>query len=127
MSLFNDPSVWRESSQWKAVFGPTAIGDATSELVSNFGSISESLLARTDISILALKVAEQFAMDVYTELKDEIPTPDRASRTSQAPRDQNSRPMPPQRTPVVTPLNHPRVLRFGHGTALGRDRFSSLR
>jgi hypothetical protein len=127
MSLFNDPSVWREWSQWKAVFGPTAIGDAASELVSNFGSISESVIEPTDVSILALKVAEQFAMDVYSELKEEIPIQDRASRTSQAPRDLNSRPAPSQRTSVVTPLNHPRVVRVGHGTALGRDRLSSLR
>jgi hypothetical protein len=122
MALFNDASVWRESTQWKAVFGPTAIGDASSQLVANFGCIDEYSSARPDISEIAAHVAEQFAMDVYAELKNDIPTQFRASRTSQGNREIASRPAPPQRTPVVTPHNSRRVPRLGHGTAPGRDR-----
>jgi hypothetical protein len=122
MALFNDPSVWRESNQWKAVFGPTAIGDTNSQLVANFGSVNENAASNMDISELAARVAEQFAMDVYAELKNDIPTQFRSSRTSQGNRDGGSRALQPQRTPVVTPHNSRRVARIGHGTAPGRDR-----
>lgn len=115
MTLFPDASVWRESSQWKAVFGPTAISDTNSQLFANFGSISENLPARADISQIAARITEQFAMDVYSELKNDIPTQFRSSRTSQGNRDIAARPPPPSRTPVVTPHNSRRLPRMAHG------------
>jgi hypothetical protein len=123
MSLFNDPSVWRESKQWKAVFGPTTLVDGNSQLLSNFGSISETVSSATDISTLASNVALQFAMDVFAELKDDIPMQFRASRTTQGPRDRS---IAPARTPVITPHNLRRVPRFGHATAIVRDRVTTL-
>jgi hypothetical protein len=122
MALFNDPSVWRESTQWKAVFGPTAIGDANSQLVANFGSVDDTFGSKPDIAEIAARIAEHFAMDVYAELKNDIPTQFRASRTSQGIREAGSRQMQQQRAPVVTPHNSRRVNRVGHGTAPGRDR-----
>jgi hypothetical protein len=115
MTLFPDMRVWRESSQWKAVFGPTVIGNTTSQLFANFGSMGESLPARTDISSIAARITEQFAMDVYTELRNNIPTQFRSSRTSQGNREVAARSLPPSRTPVVTPHNSKRVQRATHG------------
>jgi hypothetical protein len=122
MALFNDPSVWRESNQWKAVFGPTAIGDANSQLVANFGSLDENSSQRPDLSEIVARIAELFAMDVYSELKNDIPTQFRGSQTSQGNRDLASRAIPPQRTPVVTPHNSRRVPRIGHVPGPNRDR-----
>jgi hypothetical protein len=122
MALFNDVSVWRESNQWKAVFGPIGIGDANTQLFANFGSITEHRSTQPDIADLASRIAEQFAMDVYSELKNDIPIPFRSSRTSQGKREATARPVAPQRTPVVTPHNSRRIPRVTLGTPLSRDR-----
>jgi len=121
MALFTDPSVWREANQWKAVFGPTGIGDTNTQIFANFGSITESIAPKVDRSQLVARITEQFAMDIYSELKNDIPTQFRSSRTSQGNREPAVRP-PPQRTPVVTPHNSRRVARVTHGTAPTRDR-----
>jgi hypothetical protein len=122
MALFSDPSVWREANQWKAVFGSTALSDASSQLIANFGSINETVSRTSDISELVARISEAFAMDVYSELKTDIPTQFRGSQTSQGNRELASRPVQPQRTPVVTPHNSRRVPRIGHAPAPTRDR-----
>jgi hypothetical protein len=123
MALFSDGSVWREANQWKAVFGPTGIGDTKTQLFANFGSASGTISPPSDISSLAARITEQFAMDVFAELKNDIPSQFRCIRTSQGNRHGPTRPPPPpQRTPVVTPHNSRRVGRVGHGTAATRDR-----
>jgi hypothetical protein len=122
MTLFSDASVWREANQWKAVFGPTGIGDTNTQLFANFGSVSETVSPTPDRCALATRITEQFAMDVFAELKNDIPAQFRSSRTSQGNREGAGRPPLPQRTPVVTPHNSRRVGRVGHGTAPTRDR-----
>ena len=119
--LFNDSSVWRESNQWKAVFSPAIVDEKQSQLFSNFGSNLEAQESPTDFETVVQKVTEQFAMDVFSELKAFLmPDPTRSSRTSQGYRD-SRKPLPPQRTPVVTPHNPKRASRYG-GTSQGRDR-----
>jgi hypothetical protein len=123
MTLFSDASVWREANQWKAVFGSMGIGDTNTQLFANFGSVSETISPTPDVSLLAARITEQFAMDVFAELKNDISTQFRSSRTSQGNREGAGRPPPaPQRTLVITPHNSRRVGRVGHGTAPTRDR-----
>ena len=82
-AVFNDPSVWRESSQWRAVFATPS--DGTGQLFANYGSIDEDSTTFQDIDSMIQSIANQFAMDVYNELKNDIaPEPGRLVRTSQA-------------------------------------------
>jgi hypothetical protein len=117
MSLLNDPSVWREPKQWKT------IPNECSQLLSNFGSISETFQSRPDISNLVSSIALQFAMDVFAELKDDISVQFRGSRTTHGARDRSHA---LARTLVITPHNMRRVPRLAHATAIARDRVASL-
>jgi hypothetical protein len=114
VTLFNDASTWRESNTWKGLFASPGIDTANTQLFANFGSCTEETAAVTDIGALVARISEQFAMDVYSELKNDIGQASfRSIRTSQGNRE-NSR-APVQRTPVVTPHNNSRRLgRLSH-------------
>ena len=116
-TLFNDAAAWREANQWKAVFATPCIDDTTTQLFANFGSMSDTDSPSPDRESIVTKIAEQFAMDVYMELKNDInDAQTRASRTSQGNRDLSKKPIQTQRTPVVTPHNNSRrVVRLGVG------------
>lgn len=119
--LFNDPSAWRENNQWKAVFCPILIDERQSQLFSNFGSNLETQDSLADFETIVTSVTNQFAMDVFAELRNDLTLDvSRSSKTSQGYRD-SKRPMPPARTPVVTPHNPKRINRYG-GTSQARDR-----
>jgi hypothetical protein len=69
---------------------------------------------------LATKIAEQFALDVYSELKNDIiQAQARASRTSQGNRDPMGHTFATQRIPVITPHN---TRRNGHTGTPFRER-----
>jgi hypothetical protein len=114
VTLFSDPAAWREANTWKALYATPSMDTASTQLFANFGSCSEETQATVDVSALVSRIAEQFAMDVYGELKNDIGQAAlRSSRTSQGSRDP-PRPVM-QRTPVVTPHNNSRRLnRMGH-------------
>ena len=118
-AVFNDPSVWRESSQWRSVFATPS--DGTGQLFANFGSIDEDSTTTQDIDTIIKTIANQFAMDVYNELKNDVsPEPMRSVRTSQAEtRKTTFKPTFGHKTPTVTPV-HSRRGQRNHTGANGR-------
>lgn len=83
MSFFNDASTYREITQWRAVFNTPSLQCENSQiqpLFSNFGSItsdqdistSEKVRPCRDIDAISQKIAEQFAMDVFVELRADL-------------------------------------------------------
>jgi len=103
-SIFNEQSVWRECNQWRAVFANPSEGN--SQLFANFGSINEDSVHEQDIESLVRAVSEQFALDVFTELKNDVQfEPMRSVRTSQADRKLSQKPVTPHKTPNVTPIH----------------------
>ena len=127
VTLFNDSATWRESNQWKAIFATPMLDDATSQLFSNFGSIQDTDDPGADVESIVAKVSEQFAADVFCELKNDLmQAQSRSSRTSQGSRDVSRRAIQAQgRTPVVTPHNSRRGVRLGigRGTPVRGERF----
>ena len=104
MAVFNDPSVWRECNQWRAVFANPSEGN--SQLFSNFGSITEECPQTQDMESLIRTISEQFALDVFSELKNDLTfEPMRSVRTSQADRKIQQKPVTPHKTPNVTPIS----------------------
>lgn len=115
MALFGDAAAWRESSQWKAVFATPGMEDSNAQLFTNFGSVQDVDVATDDLDTFVTKVSEQFAMDVYAELKTDInQAQQRASKTAHGGRETGKRSVAPQRTPVITP-NNSRRMRVGAG------------
>lgn len=117
VTLFNDAATWRESNQWKAIFATPTFDDSNSQLFSNFGSIQDIEDPCADVESIVAKISEQFAVDVFCELKTDImQAQSRSSRTSQGNRDVSKKSIPSQgRTPVVTPHNSRRTVRLGLG------------
>jgi hypothetical protein len=93
------------------------MGDTNTQLFVNFGSVSDPSSPTPDVSLLAAQITEQFAMEVFAELKTDISTRFQSNRKSQGNRGGDVKPPPPQRKPVVTPHNSHRVGRVGHRTA----------
>ncbi|EAX96849.1 hypothetical protein TVAG_470140 [Trichomonas vaginalis G3] len=118
-TVFNEPNVWRECNQWRSVFATPS--DGTGQLFANFGSIDEDTTTVQDVETMIQVIANQFAMDVYNELKNDVTTEQlRAVKTSQAEtRRTTFRPMGPHKTPTVTPINSRRGQRT-HTGANGR-------
>ena len=116
-TLFNDVGAWREATHWKAIFASPGMNESQTQLFANFGSLLDVDDPSPDRESLVRKVSEQFAVDVYMELKNDIMQAQaRASKTSQGNRETSSRPVPLQRTPVVTPHNNARrIVRIGLG------------
>ena len=129
VTLFNDSATWRESNQWKAIFATPSMDDSNTQLFSNFGSMQDIENPTPDAETIVSKVAEHFALDVFSELKqDLIQAQSRSSRTSQGNRDQSRRPQ--GRTPVVTPHNNSRrIVRLGvrRGTPVRGERVVGIR
>ena len=122
-ALLNDAASWRESNQWRAVFATPSVG-SQNQLFANFGSLSESKESETDLNDVVTRITEQFAMDVFSELKADLTEgPARSSKTSQGKRDISRKPIMPQKAPVVTPYNPKRTSRFISGiNTPNRDR-----
>ena len=118
-TIFNDPNVWRECSQWRSVFATPS--DGTGQLFANFGSITEDSTPTQDLDNLVQIITNQFAMDVYNELKNDVTSePMRSVRTSQAEtRKTTFKPTIVHKTPTVTPVNSRRGQRT-HTGANGR-------
>lgn len=113
MNLFNDINTLRESNQWRTVYASPYVGEGN-QIFSNFGSCSDQSELTQDIQELVNKIAQQFAIDVFSELRPDLnQAQNRSSRTSQGERDLSKKPIVLQRTPAVTPFNSRRIGRIG--------------
>ena len=137
MTSFNDASCYREITQWRAVFNTPSLVSENSQLqplFANFGStctdqdISSSDKVRPcrDLDAISHHIAEQFAMDVFVELRGELQLESRSIQTSHADRKAATTmaatmgmsypklrevTVPAHRTPNVTPHNSRKGLR----------------
>jgi hypothetical protein len=82
----------------------------------NFGSITEHSGPIVNLADVAAKIAKQFAMDISSQSKNDIPTGFHSSRTSQCSKEIILRLSPAQRMMVVISHNSHRTTRIKHGT-----------
>ena len=93
MSFFNDASCYREVNQWRAVFNTPSLVNENSQmqpLFANFGSTctnqdlssSDKVRPCRDLDVISHHIAEQFAMDVFVELRGELQIGTRSIQTS---------------------------------------------
>lgn len=137
MSFFNDASCYREITQWRAVFNTPSLVSENAQLqplFANFGSIcadqdissSDKVHPCRDLDAISRRIAEQFAMDVFVELRGELQPESRSIQTSHTDRKAATTmaatmgmsvpklrevTVPTHRTPNVTPHNSRKGLR----------------
>lgn len=113
--LFNDPACHRESNQWRSVYATPSVNENPTQLFANFGSSSEQIQQPTDFNTIVSKITNQFVMDVFNELRQDLAqAQSRSSRTSQGLRDQTGKSRTqPQRTPIINPRNNRRTVHRG--------------
>lgn len=111
----NDPSIYLECNQWRAVYSTPSVNDNCARIFSNFGSLNEDIKPVHDTEELVNSVAIQFAMDVYSELKSELQSDPTRIKTSHTERKAvPQKPYAPHKTPSVTPHNSRRGSRNNH-------------
>ena len=137
MASFNDASCYREITQWRAVFNTPSLVSENAQLqplFANFGSIysdqditsSDKVRPCRDLEAISHHIAEQFAMDVFVELRGELQPESRSIQTSHTDRKAATTmaatmgisypklrevTVPTHRTPNVTPHNSRKGLR----------------
>lgn len=103
-NAFNDAIIFREISQWRAVFATPSVETTNEQLFANFGSIEEDSRPTRDPDSLISSIAERFACDVYGELSADLKIEgSRSSKTQNGRRQPIQKPYGLHHQPTITP------------------------
>jgi hypothetical protein len=108
-ALFNDALVWREHSQWKAVFADPVSIESNGQAFANFGDIFEIQRPEIGYETIVDAICEGLTSDIFQEIRREITVePLRGVHTASGDR-KRTRPIATHPTQRMVRTNHAQV------------------